>query len=116
MVIPLMVKAPVESISNARAEVLDVSQPNIAIDPVSIVEAISNSRDAGTTVEVVRKVHSNIKTVTSTVIRSNTRVIVKQGALEKQPILASSPDGVCPNIKKKKTFHTTEGNYRKQYS
>jgi hypothetical protein len=65
---PLIVKDPVESISNAVAELLDEAQPNTAIDPESSSEAISNPSDAGICVEIVRKEHSNIMILTSVFI------------------------------------------------
>jgi hypothetical protein len=106
MVMPLIVKTPVESISNASAELPDASQPNIAADPESRVEAISNCCDAGTTVEDVRKEHSNIKTDRSVLINSITRVIVKQGVLDNvQSVILSSPGGECAIIIKKNLSH-----------
>jgi hypothetical protein len=43
----LNVKTPVESISNATAELPDASQPNIAVDPELIVATTSVLDDGG---------------------------------------------------------------------
>jgi hypothetical protein len=89
---PLIVKVPVESISNAVAELLDEFQPNIAIDPNSTLAQISNPRAEGICVEVVRNEHSNIITLTSEVINENTLAIVKQGVeVDVQLVLESLP-------------------------
>jgi hypothetical protein len=85
----------VESINNAVVALLEAFQPNDAIDPAVIVATTSALDDAGTCVELVSKVHSNIlKEILFVSAKAYAPARVKQGVEgDEQSLLESLPGG-----------------------
>jgi hypothetical protein len=85
----------VKSINNAVETSLEAFQPNAAMDPVVIVATISVLEDAGTCIELVSTVHSNIlKEILVASAEPYARASVKQGVEgDEQKLLESLPGG-----------------------